>query len=147
MEDKKERQKKYNNNRKREEVICPDCNLTRMMRTDARKKSKSDRCSKCSIKHIRIEQGDALHHLSTHPIYIRWVGMKRRIKDPLKKNSYLDKGIIVCEEWSKNFLPFYEWSIANGYKEDLDLDRIDNNGNYCPENCRYITHRENCNNK
>ena len=136
---------KIKKNRKRIDIECPDCKTIRSGRTDV--KRKSDRCKECNIKHIRIEKGDILHHLSTHPLYIRWVGMKRRVKDPLKRNSYLDKNIVVCEEWENNFLPFYEWSITNGFSPELDLDRRDNNGNYCPENCRWITHQENCLNK
>ena len=116
-----------------------------MVRTD--QKRKTDRCNVCSIRHIRIENGDILHSLSNTLLYIRWVGMKRRVKDPSKRNSYLDKGVIVCDEWNNDFLQFYNWSISNGFKEDLELDRIDNNGNYCPDNCRWISHQENCLNK
>lgn len=131
--------------RKMINIICPDCNISREARADV--KRQSDRCIICSVKNTRIQNGDILHHLSTHPLYIRWAGMKRRTKDPLKAKSYLDKGISVCEEWSVNFLAFYEWSLANGYKEDLEIDRINNDGNYCPENCRWITHQQNMNNK
>lgn len=132
-------------NRKRIDITCPDCKLTRQKRSDS--KRKSDRCNKCSIQHIRREKGDILHGLSTHPLYIRWNGMRQRVNDPLKRRSYLDKGVIVCEEWRTYFLPFYEWSILNGFKPELEIDRIDNDGNYCPENCRWISHKENCCNK
>ena len=136
---------KIETRRKRIDIECPDCKNIRNTRADV--KRKSDRCMGCNMKHIRIEKGDVLHHLSTHPLYTRWAGMKQRVNDPLKRNSYLDKNIVVCEEWKNNFLPFYEWSITNGYSSDLELDRKDNNGNYCPENCRWITHQENCLNK
>jgi hypothetical protein len=136
---------KINANRKKIEVECPICNVIRSVRADS--KRITDNCNVCSIRKIRIEKGDILHSLSTHPLYIRWAGMKRRVNDPLKRNSYLDKGIIVCEEWRTNFLTFYEWSITNGFKEDLELDRIDNDGNYCPENCRWVSHQLNCLNR
>jgi len=131
--------------RKKIDIVCPDCNITRKARADV--KRKTDRCNVCSIRHTRILNGDILHHLSTHPLYIRWMGMKQRVKDPSKASSYLDKGIIVCQEWSINFLSFYEWSLTNGFSDELEIDRINNDGNYCPENCRWISHKENCNNK
>lgn len=136
---------KIEKNRKRIEIECPDCKNIRIARADV--KRKTDRCIRCNIRFIRTEKGDILHSLSTHPLYIRWSGMKNRVKDPKKKYSYMDKGVIICKEWMDNFLQFYDWSILNGFREDLELDRIDNNGNYCPENCRWITHKENCNNK
>lgn len=133
--------------RKRVEVVCPDCGNTRLCREDALKVAKSNRCSKCSLLNTRREQGDIIHSLSNHPLYIRWMGMKRRVKDVSKATSYLNKGVIVCEEWSANFLSFYEWSITNGFSTELELDRIDNDGDYCPENCRWVSHRENCLNR
>jgi hypothetical protein len=132
-------------NRKREDITCPDCNITRKARMDV--KRKTNRCNICSIKNTRIEKGDILHSLSSHPLYIRWCGMKNRVKDPLKANSYLNKGIIVCENWNNNFLEFYEWSLLNGFETHLEIDRIDNDGNYCPENCRWVSHKENCLNR
>jgi hypothetical protein len=136
---------KIKQQRKRVEVVCPDCNEKREVRAD--QKRKTDRCNVCSIRHIRTEEGDELHGLSTHPLYIRWTGMRRRVNDPAKRNSYLDKGVVVCDEWKASFLVFYDWANANGYESHLELDRIDNSGNYSPENCRWITHQENCCNK
>jgi hypothetical protein len=150
---KKEIQKRYREknslkikeNRKKIDILCPDCNIIRNVRADV--KRLSDRCCKCNMRKIRMDKGEVLHGLSTHPLYIRWKGMNRRVIDIKKRNSYLDKNIIVCDEWKNNFLSFYDWANSNGFKEDLEIDRIDNNGNYCPENCRWISHIENCNNK
>jgi len=54
------------------------------------------------------------------------------------------RGIKVCEEWDKSYKKFYDLAIKNGYKKGLQLDRINNNGDYCPENCQWITNKENC---
>ncbi len=61
--------------------------------------------------------------------------------------NYGERGIKICEEWLNDFYLFYKWSIENGYKEELSIDRIDVNGNYEPSNCRWITNIQQQNNK
>lgn len=84
------------------------------------------------------------HHLSNSPIYKRWKGMKARCYQVHRKDykNYGGRGITVCDEWKNNFKAFYDWAISSGFKEDLTLDRIDNNGNYEPSNCRWSTKSE-----
>jgi hypothetical protein len=60
---------------------------------------------------------------------------------------YCGRGIKVCKEWKNNFKKFYDWAINNGYKDKLTIDRIDNDKGYFPKNCRWITVKEQCNNK
>jgi hypothetical protein len=62
-------------------------------------------------------------------------------------NHYGGRGITVCDKWKDNFQAFYAWAIFHGYKDDLTIDRINNDGNYEPSNCRWITKKEQSLNK
>jgi hypothetical protein len=62
-------------------------------------------------------------------------------------SNYGGRGITVCEEWKNDPMAFGQWAMANGYSDDLEIDRIDNNGNYCPENCRWVDFMTNVNNR
>ena len=74
--------------------------------------------------------------------------MKQSCYNPKKRgyHNWGGRGIIVCEEWLKSFKNFYEWSLENGYANNLSIDRINNDGNYEPNNCRWVTHKQQCNN-
>ena len=85
--------------------------------------------------------GTITHGLSKTNLYSRWIDMKKRcyyINDKRHKN-YGGRGIILCDEWKYNFLSFYKWAINNGFKKELSIDRINNDGNYEPSNCRWVT--------
>lgn len=87
-------------------------------------------------------------------LYNTWNAMIGRCYRESSKNfkNYGGRGIVVCEEWRKSFLSFKGWAISAGYdyslsRKDQQLDRIDNDGNYCPENCRWVSSKENNKNR
>lgn len=82
-------------------------------------------------------------------LYQIWQAFRERCRNPKNKNyhQYGGRGIRVCKSWEDNPESFVEWALANGYDRGLELDRRDNNGNYEPSNCRFVTHKENCNNR
>lgn len=78
-------------------------------------------------------------------LYNIWSCMRQRCNNPNNTAApwYHDKGIRLCEEWEKDFTAFQSWATSNGYCDDLTIDRVDPDGNYCPENCRWISRSEN----
>lgn len=89
------------------------------------------------------------HGESRTRLHIIWTGMKQRCSDgahPSRK-YYYDRGIQVCEEWFESYIVFREWALANGYADDLTLDRKDVNGDYTPDNCRWATPVQQARNK
>ncbi|MCF6777856.1 hypothetical protein L3V83_14910 [Thiotrichales bacterium 19X7-9] len=76
-----------------------------------------------------------------HPLYCVWTDIKKRCNNHNSKiyKYYGERGIKVCDEWSNDFKIFYDWSMLNGYKQGLEIDRIDNDKGYSPDNCRFVT--------
>lgn len=85
------------------------------------------------------------HGLTNTRLYHIWRTMKARCldKNTQKYPRYGGRGITICEEWKSDFQAFYDWAMANGYREDLTIDRIDADGNYEPSNCQWLTQSDN----
>lgn len=104
----------------------------------------------CGCLHNELLSKRCIKHRQTKSrLYRIWSLMKHRCLNKNNKNFsyYGGRGIKVCEQWINNFISFRDWAITNGYQSHLSIDRIDNNGNYCPDNCRWITLPEQQKNK
>jgi hypothetical protein len=84
------------------------------------------------------------HNQSNNRIYGIYKHIQHRCYLTTDKDyvNYGKRGITMCDEWKNNFMSFYDWAMSNGYKENLTIDRIDVNGNYEPNNCRWVTREQ-----
>lgn len=85
------------------------------------------------------------HGLTGHPLYRVWTQMKQRCGNINNRRykSYGGRGIAVCDDWRNDFAAFHAWAVSHGYQKGLHIDRIDNDGDYTPDNCHYVTNTEN----
>ena len=121
--------------------IC-ECGKSKIIRSHDLCSGKTTSCG-CIGKNSRLKASTT--HGGTHTrLYRIWNGMRSRTTNPKTSFFYCygGRGISVCEEWKNSFELFREWALSHGYQDNLSIDRINNDGNYEPCNCRWATASE-----
>lgn len=126
--------------------VC-DCGNFKEVRRDGLLSGKSNSCG-CYHKDM-VKTKNTKHGKTHTKLYKILDSMKARCynKNNKQYHNYGLRGICVCDEWLNDFQAFYNWSIVNGYKDSLTIDRINNDGNYEPNNCRWVDMKQQARNK
>jgi len=127
-----------------------DCGSTKMVLPTNLLKGTSTRCKSCALVARPPKYRQKIYSAHIERLYSIWSGMKDRCRNPEghAAKHYHERGIRVCQEWAGNYEAFKDWALANGYRDNLTLDRWpDQNGNYEPSNCRWATMKQQQRNK
>ena len=136
-----EKSEKTNTGGQKWKCVC-ECGKIVFPTTASLRSGHTTSCGCLGLKHAT--EAKITHGKAGTPLYAVHQSMKNRCNNPNVKGFkwYGAKGVKVCDEW-KDFQAFYDWAMKHGYKEGLTIDRIDPCGDYCPENCEWVTRSEN----
>ena len=155
-------ERKENTKQGRARWLCKcDCGNTTIVSSDSLNSGHTSSCDclrreRSSVALSRLassrtgEKNPSYKHGDTgSKLYYVWAEMIQRCSNPSHRRyeDWGGRGIKVCEEWRNDYSAFKNWAVSNGYKEGLSIDRINNDGNYEPTNCRWATSKEQNQNK
>jgi len=124
-----------------------DCGTVKTVESQPLKNGRTQSC-KCLLAELSSLRAYK-HGGEPKRLYRVWQSMKSRCyrEKTLGFHNYGGRGILVCDEWKTSYEAFRDWAFANGWMEGLEIDRIDVNGNYEPDNCRWVDDKEQAQNK
>jgi len=128
------------------ECICK-CGKNTVVVSQYLRGSKIKSCG--CLRKEKLKTGTIKHGESKTRLYGIWETIKRRLNEKKRKDyrHYGGRGILICDDWKNDFRSFRNWALSNGYRDNLTIDRIDNNKGYFPANCRWVDMKTQANNK